>query len=137
MRRYLALAAATSLLGASSAHAAMGVRLSISTRQPRSGERVAIFLRPFTPYQRRDGSCCIKKPAKVRYPFRLQALGPGGRNVFFKPRRTRNPFLWKARFRFSRPGAWRIRIANYYYSHAHAEAGVRYRGPQLPVNVRP
>jgi hypothetical protein len=127
---------AAALIFAEPTHAAMDTKLSISPQQPRVGERVTIELRPYWPYERSDGSCCRLVAADVRYPFQLQAIGPGGRAALFRPHRTTNRYVWTARYRFSVAGLWRIRITNYYYStRCMRLVGCVYRGRQLRVRV--
>jgi hypothetical protein len=75
--------------------------------------------------------------AKVQYPFRLQALGPRRRNIVFRPRRTRNPYVWSARFAFSVPGRWEIRVTNYYFGEQCIRTGgCGYDGPRLVIRIR-
>lgn len=123
------------LTAAAPASAAMGVRLAASTTSPQVGHAVSIWLFPYWPYA--DGS---EEPAAVPdYPFRLQALGPGGRNVVFRATPTQNPYVWRGRFRFPRSGRWEIRCANYYSSQRDARLAIGYSrgGPALRVTVRP
>ena len=137
MSKRLALFAATALMFSEPAAAALDAKLSISPRQPSVGERTTIYLRPYWPYERSDGSCCRLVPADLRYPFRLQALGPGGRAGLFRPRRTTNRYVWTARYRFNAAGLWHIRITNYYFSDRCMRlVGCVYRGRELGVRVR-
>jgi hypothetical protein len=79
-------------------------------------------------------------PAKVRYPFQLQALGPAGRNVLFRPKRTADPYVWSARFRFAVPGRWEIRWANAYYDLdrcVRLRLNCGYSGPRRVIQVIP
>jgi hypothetical protein len=123
------------ILAAEPANAALDARLAVSPVSPRVGVPAAVTIRPYWPFARADGSCCRRVPAKVRYPFRLQALGPSGAMVLFRPRRTADPYLWRARLRFPRSGRWRIRIANYYTGDC-GRLGCLYRGRELTVIVR-
>jgi hypothetical protein len=130
--RTLATAAACALVMAAPAQAAMGVHLGVSTSRPQVGERVTVWVFPYWTYTDRD------EPAAVPdYPFRLQALGPGGRNVIFRVQPTANPYVHGATFRFPRAGRWELRCANYYDSERHARAAFGYSpgGPRLRVVV--
>jgi hypothetical protein len=128
-RATLATAAAAALLGfVADASAAMDTRLSISPVRPQAGTRATIFLRPYWTLTTGD------VPADLRYPFRLQALGPGGRDRTFRPTKTRDPYVWSAPFVFPVAGRWEIRVVNY-YSGVCFQRGCEYRGRRLVVRV--
>jgi hypothetical protein len=135
MRRTLVAAPAVVLVLAAPAGAALDARLAVTPTSPRVGAAATVTIQPYWPFSRADGSCCRRVPAKVRYPFRLQALGPSGSLILFRPQRTADPHLWRARLPFPRPGRWRIRIANYYTGEC-GRLGCLYRGPELTVIVR-
>ncbi len=138
MRR-IVLVIAAALIGAPPAEAKLDARLSVFPSHPRLGKPATIFLRPYWPVTKADGSCCHLVPAKVRYPFQLQALGPAGRNVLFRPKRTDDPYVWSARFRFAAPGRWEIRWANAYgYQFdrcVRLPRNCAYAGPRSVVRV--
>ena len=140
MRRIVLVIAAT-LIVAAPAEAKLDVQLSVLPPHPRLGQPATIFLRPYWPFTKADGTCCRLVPAKVRYPFQLQALGPAGRNVLFRPKRTPNPYLWSARFRFAVPGRWEIRWANAYGYHfdrcVRLPLTCAYSGPRVVIGVMP
>jgi hypothetical protein len=135
MRKSVLTAAAALLVLVPPADAALDARLAVAPANPRVGTPVTVTIRPYWPYLRPDGSCCRRVPAKVRYPFRLQALGPSASALLFRPRRTSDPYLWRAQVRFSRAGVWRIRVANYYTGEC-GRLGCLYRGPEVAVVVR-
>ena len=100
-----------------------------------SGRRSTILLFPLYPYLRGDGLCCRYERADVRYPFRLQLLGPRGRTLVVRPRKIAR-FRYAARVTFRVRGRWEIRVANYYSSGRDEKATIRYHGPRLWVTVR-
>jgi hypothetical protein len=78
-----------------------------------------VQLRTFTPFLRKDGSCCRLGPADPRgYPFRVQAVSPLGRTSRIRVFRARRG-LWKGTVRFDRPGRWQVRVANYASVYAY------------------
>jgi hypothetical protein len=92
-----------------SATAALEVKLSVVPDAPKRGVSSVVQLRPFWTYNRPDGSCCVLKPAAVRYPFKVQAVSPDRRVTSIVIRRTKNRFVWAGRFAFSSPGRWTLR----------------------------
>jgi hypothetical protein len=128
-------AASAALVLAAPAGAALDAKLAVIPASPRVGTAVTVTIRPYWPFSRADGSCCRLVPARVRYPFRLQALGPSGSLILFRPRRTADPYVWRARPTFPRSGRWRIRISNYYTGEC-GRSGCLYRGPEVTVTVR-
>jgi hypothetical protein len=92
-----------------SATAALEVKLSVVPDAPKRGVSSVVQLRPFWTFNRPDGSCCVLKPAAVRYPFKVQAVSPGGRVTSIVIRRTKNRFVWAGRFAFGSPGRWTLR----------------------------
>ncbi len=97
----LLAAALAALAFPTSAAAALEVRLSVVPTSPKKGAATVVQLRPYWTYNRPDGSCCVLKPADVRYPFRVEAVSPGGRIMRTWPlRRTKNRFVWAGRIVF-------------------------------------
>ena len=103
-----ALAALLALALPSSAMAALEVKLEVVPKAPRVAA-VTVQLRPYWTYRRADGSCCVLKPAVVSYPFKVEAVAPGGRVYRIRVRRTANRYQWSGAFRFRSPGRWVIR----------------------------
>ena len=130
MRRVLLVGAVTvaAFVGASPAAAALGARLSVAPEQLTTRSVTNIYVRPYWPY------ATGPVPADVQYPFRVQALGPNGRNMIFRPTKT-SRYVWTARFTFPAPGRWELRVANYYYSARCQSRDCIYRGPKLAVRV--
>ena len=91
------------------AGAALEVKLSTKPVSPRKGVTTVVQLRPYWTYNRPDGSCCLLKPAAVRYPFKVQAVSPTGRVTTVVLRRTQNRYVWAGRFVFRTPGRWTLR----------------------------
>ena len=119
---------------ASGAPTAMEVRLSVRPAKPRVGGLAQIELRTYAPFRRRDGSCCRLQPWDVgNYPFRVHAVSPTRRIFRVRVSRTSNRFVRRGSFRFTHPGAWTLRVANFGPSYRHAP-GAR---PRLRVVVRP
>src|SRR5918996_2898643 len=120
-----ALAAAVAPVGAD---AALEVRLAVKPARPHAGEEAEIRLRTYTPFVRKDGSCCRLLPSDPRgYPFRVEAVSPGGVTVRVGVSRAGRG-LWRGAFRFGRAGRWQVRVANY---------APEYRGARLFARVRP
>jgi hypothetical protein len=135
MPKALVAGAVALLFLAAPAAAALDAELGVAPVSPRVGAPATVTIRPYWPFVRADGSCCRRVPANAQYPFRLQALGPLRSVMLFRPRRTSDPYLWRANVSFPRPGRWRIRIANYYTGEC-GRLGCLYRGPELMIVVR-
>ena len=114
------------------AAAALEVRLSVAPPSPRAGARATVELRPYWAYNRPDGTCCLLKPANVRYPFTVEAVSPTGHVSRVVVRRTKNRFVWAGHFLFRAAGRWTLRAPQWgpRYSRNY---GVR---PRIPVTVR-
>jgi hypothetical protein len=97
------------LIAPTAAAAALEIRLSVLPMAPKKGTRARIQLRPFWPYKRPDGTCCVLKAADVSYPFRIEAVSPTGRVSRVVVRRTRNHYVWAGTFRFGKVGRWTLR----------------------------
>ena len=123
------LAAALAVLAfPASASAALEVKLSVVPTSPRKGTATVVQLRPYWTYNRPDGSCCVLKPADVRYPFRVEAVSPGGRVVRVALRRTKNRFVWAGRIVFGATGRWTLRAPQWgprYSRHYGARPRIR------------
>ena len=91
-----------------SAAAALEVKLAIAPKSPARGAATTVQLRPYWTYKRADGSCCVLKPAAVKYPFNVQAVSPTGR-VYPLSVRRKSRYLWAGSFRFRTAGRWVIR----------------------------
>lgn len=107
--RPLLVALVAALALAAPVEASLEVRLSVTPSKPRAGTRTVVQVRPYWTYLRPDGSCCRLEPADVAYPFRLEAVSPGGRLFRVRLRRTSNRFLWTAVFTFRTRGLWTFR----------------------------
>jgi hypothetical protein len=105
----LVFAAFLALAFPASAAAALEVKLSVVPGSPRKGVSSVVQLRPYWTYNRPDGSCCLLKPAAVRYPFKVQAVSPTGRVMRIVVRRTKNRYVWAGRFVFPTRGKWTLR----------------------------
>ena len=92
-----------------SASAALEVKLSVVPSTPKKGAATVVQLRPYWTYNRPDGSCCVLRAADVRYPFRVEAVSPGGRVTRVVMRRTSNRFVWSGRIVFRTKGRWTLR----------------------------
>ena len=92
-----------------SAAAALEVKLSVVPTAPKKGASTVVQLRPYWTYNRPDGTCCLLRPADVRYPFRVEAVSPSGRVVRVVMRRTKNRFVWAGRIRYGTAGRWTVR----------------------------
>jgi hypothetical protein len=114
-----------------SALAALEVKLSVVTT-PRAGSRSVVQLRPYWPYQRKDGTCCRLVPADVRYPFRVEAVSPAGRVSRIRVRKTKNRFVWAGRFVFGSAGRWTLRAPQWGPRYSR-NFGAR---PRIHVTVR-
>ena len=111
-----------------SASAALEVKLSVVPTAPEKGASTVVQLRPYWTYNRADGSCCRLRPADVRYPFRVEAVSPGGRVTRIVMRRTSNRFVWAGRIRFPVVGRWAIRAPQWgpsYSRHYGARPRIR------------
>jgi hypothetical protein len=104
----LLAAALLALTVPASAAAALEVKLAVAPKSPAKGAATTIQLRPYWTYNRPDGTCCVLKPANVRYPFKVEAVSPTGR-VYGPAVRRKTPYLWSAVFRFRTAGRWVIR----------------------------
>jgi hypothetical protein len=116
-----------------SAAGALEVKLSVVPTAPKKGASTVVQLRPYWTYNRPDGTCCLLKPADVRYPFRVEAVSPSGRVVRVLVRRTTNRFVWAGRIRFGTPGRWTLRAPQWgprYSRHYGAK-------PRIRVSVAP
>lgn len=102
-------AALAALAFPASAAAALEVKLSVVPTSPKKGAATVVQLRPYWTYNRPDGSCCVLKRADVRYPFRVEAVSPGGRVWHLVMRRTTNRFVWAGRIVFRTRGRWTLR----------------------------
>ena len=105
----LVFAALLTLAFPASAGAALEVKLSVVPGSPRKGVSSVVQLRPYWTYNRPDGSCCLLKPAAVKYPFKVQAVSPTGRVTRVVVRRTKNRYVWAGRFVFPTRGKWTLR----------------------------
>jgi hypothetical protein len=108
MKLFAAVLAAALALPAS-ASAALEVKLSLVPSSPKKGASTVVQLRPYWTYNRPDGSCCLLRAADVRYPFRLEAVSPGGRVTRIVVRRTQSRFVWAGRIVFRTAGRWTLR----------------------------
>ena len=104
----LLVAALLALAVPASAAAALEVKLSVAPKTPVKSKATVVELRPYWTYNRADGSCCVLKPANVRYPFKVEAVSPSGR-VYRVQVRKKSRFLWTGTFRFRTAGRWVIR----------------------------
>ncbi len=126
-------AALISLAFPASAAAALEVKLSVVPATPKKGAPTVVQLRPYWTYNRPDGTCCLLKPADVRYPFRVEAVSPRGRVIRVVVRRTKNRFVWAGRIRFGTAGRWTLRAPQWgprYSRHYGAK-------PRIRVSVAP
>ena len=127
----LLAAAFLALVAPTAAAAALVVKLSVVPAVPKKDTPATIQVRPYWPYPRPDGSCCVLKPADVSYPFRIEAVSPTRRVSRVVVRRTKNRFVWSGTFRFGKVGRWTIRAP---------QSGPRYRTrygrPRIRVTVR-
>lgn len=105
----LVFAALLTLAFPASAGAALEVKLSVVPGSPKKGVSSVVQLRPYWTYNRPDGSCCLLKPAAVKYPFKVQAVSPTGRVTRVVVRRTKNRYVWAGRFVFPTRGKWTLR----------------------------
>jgi hypothetical protein len=105
----LLAAALAALAVPASASAALEVKLSVVPTTPKKGASTVVQLRPYWTYNRPDGSCCRLRAADVRYPFRVEAVSPGGRATRLVMRRTSNRFIWAGRIVFRTAGRWTLR----------------------------
>jgi hypothetical protein len=92
-----------------SAVAALEVKLAVTPKAPTTTLAASVQLRPYWTYNRPDGSCCVLKPAAVKYTFKVEAVSPSGRVYAVRVRRTKNRYLWSGPFRFRMPGRWVLR----------------------------
>jgi hypothetical protein len=125
--KLLAAALAALALPASAA-AALEVKLSVVPTSPKKGAATVVQLRPYWTYNPPDGSCCLLKPADVRYPFRVDAVSPGGRVMRVAVRRTKNRLVWAGRIVFSTRGRWTLRAPQWgprYSTHYGARPRIR------------
>jgi hypothetical protein len=102
-------AALVALAFPASALSALEVRLAVVPTSPKKGASTIVQLRPYWTYNRPDGTCCVLRPADVRYPFRVQAVSPSGRVQQLVMRRTKNRFVWAGRIVFRTKGRWTLR----------------------------
>jgi hypothetical protein len=124
----LLAAALAALAFPASASAALEVKLSVVPTSPKKGASTVVQLRPYWTYNRADGSCCRLRPADVRYPFRIEAVSPGGRVMRIVMRRTSNRFVWVGRIRFPAVGRWTLRAPQWgprYSRHYGARPRIR------------
>jgi hypothetical protein len=105
----LLAAALLALALPASAAAALEVKLSVVPKAPTSDTVTTIQLRPYWTYKRADGSCCMLKPAAVKYPFRIEIVSPKGVVSSMNMRRAKDRFLWIRRVVFDAPGRWTVR----------------------------
>jgi hypothetical protein len=131
----LMAAVALALVFAPAGAAALEARLAIEPRSQFIGRPATISLFPLWPFLRDDGSCCRYEPADVRYPWRLQLLGPGERQIEVRPRRVAR-YRYAARVMFPVRGRWEIRVSNGYASTRDKRLTIRYHGPRLRVTIR-
>jgi hypothetical protein len=124
----LLAAALAALAFPASAGAALEVKLSVVPTSPKTGAATVVQLRPYWTYNRPDGSCCVLKPADVRYPFRVDAVSPGGRVMRVTMRRTKNRLVWAGRIVFRARGRWTLRAPQWgprYSTHYGARPRIR------------
>ncbi len=125
-------AIAVGLLLATPAGGALEVRLATAPTRPFALEPTRITLRTYQPLIRADGTCCrLEAGGPHSYPFRVEAVSPSGKVSQVRVRWA-GPNLWRGVFRFSVPGRWQVRVANYGPSYGHAP-GAR---PRIRVDVR-
>jgi hypothetical protein len=105
----LLAAALLALALPASAAAALEVKLSVVPKAPTSDTVTTIQLRPYWTYKRADGSCCVLKPAAVKYPFRIEIVSPKGVVSSMTMRRAKDRFLWIRRVVFDAAGRWTVR----------------------------
>jgi hypothetical protein len=135
----LFVCALTALAVPSGVDAALEVRLAVKPARPHAGEEAQIRLRTYTPFVRKDGSCCRLLASDPQgYPFRVEAVSPHGAVLRVRMSRAR-PGLWRGAFRFLRAGLWQIRVANYApdYRRARIFVAVRSAVPTPPVGFGP
>ena len=124
----LLAAALAALVFPASASAALEVKLSVTPTAPKKGASTIVQLRPYWTYNRPDGICCRLRPADVRYPFRVEAVSPGGRVTRVVMRRTTNRFVWAGRIVFRTTGPWTLRAPQWgprYSKHYGARPRIR------------
>ena len=126
-------AALVGLAFPASVAAALEVKLSVVPNAPKKGASTVVQLRPYWTYNRPDGTCCLLKPADVRYPFRVEAVSPSGRVVRVVVRRTKNRFVWAGRIRFGTPGRWTLRAPQWGPRYSR-QYGAK---PRIRVGVAP
>jgi hypothetical protein len=129
--KLMAAALAALCLPASTA-AALEVKLATAPKTPARDSVTTIQLRPYWTYKRADGSCCVLKPAAVKYPFRIEIVSPKGVVSRMSVRRTKDRFVWIRRIVFAAPGRWTVRAPQWgprYSRHYGAR-------PRITVTVR-
>ncbi|HET7855369.1 MAG TPA: hypothetical protein VFL41_02830 [Gaiellaceae bacterium] len=129
--RPLFVAVVAALAVAAPAGAALEVRISVTPAKPRAGQRTVVQVRPYWTYLRPDGSCCRLEPADVTYPFRLEAVSPGGRVFRPRLRRGTNPFVWTTSFTFRARGTWTLREPHWGPGYSTSAGG----RPRIRVSV--
>lgn len=115
MSRLTALGAAIAvgLVLTAPAGGALEVKLSIEPARPAALEPVTVTLRTYVPVVRQDGSCCRLEPHGARsYPFRVEAVSPGGKVVRVRMRPAEGN-LSRGVLSFPTAGRWALRVANY------------------------
>jgi hypothetical protein len=89
-----------------------------------------VYLRAFSPYLRRDGSCCRLVPTDVDYPFKIDAVSPSGKVTQLPLRRTGDRFVWAGQLVLREPGVWEILARNWgprYSKVAGGRPRIRFR----------
>ncbi len=128
----VAVGLAIGLVLAAPAGGALEVRLSTVPARPAALEETEIVMRTYVPLIRDDGSCCRLEPSTPRsYPFRVEAVSPGGKLSRVTVRyASRN--VWRGAVRFRVPGRWVLRVANFGPSYRSAPGAL----PRITVDVR-
>lgn len=115
LRQLAALGAslAAILVLATPAAGALEVRLTITPSAPHALDPAKVTLQTYLPVLRDDGSCCrLVSGGPTSYPFRIEAVSPGGKVSRVRVRRS-GKHSWAGAFTFPTPGRWQVRVANY------------------------
>lgn len=102
---------------------ALEVKLSLTSTEVVTDDKVRVLLRPYYPYRRADGSCCRLVAADVTYPFKVEAVSPRGVTSRISMRRTGNRFVWSGSLLVDQAGVWEVRAANWGPRYTRAAGG--------------
>ena len=100
---------------------ALVVRMTLIPASPHPQSHTTLHLRTFAPVVDRTKPCGFRLvPYRVSYPFRVEAIAPGGTRRAVRVRQVQGN-LYAGTVRVARRGLWKVRVLNFVTAHQRVD----------------